>query len=320
MRVPTTVFGVLVAAAAVGAQFRSGAQVVAVHVTVTVTDAEGRLVPDLTRDAFRVFDNGTPVEISTFSNTAQTITVALMLDMSGSMQERFVQARDSTFHFIDALLPWDRAVLGSFGHEIAISPMVTDDKEILRRVAREELWPGGATPQAVRSVTGLHAVAEAVREYPGRKTLIVVSAGFAVSDRMGGRPDVASEADMLGKRAAQANAVLYSLHLDVSFLQAFSSPNAARELQTVFRNSQILARGLEQFTATGGGSLITVPTGPDSALQRLLRETSAFYLVGVEPLPEHRDGELHRIQVRVSERGATVRARTSVVIPKPSGS
>lgn len=172
--------------------------------------------------------------------------------------------------------------------------------------------------QAMRSVSGLHSVVEAVREYPGRKTLVIVSAGFAASDRMGGKPDVTFEADMLGKRAAQANAVIYSLHMDVSFLHAFSAASAGRELDTVFRNSQMLARGLEQFTGSGGGTVITVHAGPDQALERLLTETSAYYLVGVEPLPEHRDGDVHRIQVRVNQRGTQVRSRTSVLIPKAS--
>jgi VWFA-related protein len=178
---------------------------------------------------------------------------------------------------------------------------------------------GNFQMQAMRSVSGLRSVVDAVQAYPGRKTLVIVSAGFAASDRIGGKPDITFEADMLGQRTAQTNIVLYSLHMDVAFLQAFSSLSAGSQLQTVFRNSQMLAKGLEQFTASGGGSTISVMAGPDAALKRLLGETGAYYLLGVEPLAAHRDGKLHRIQVKVKERGAEVRARNTVVIPKGSG-
>ena len=177
--------------------------------------------------------------------------------------------------------------------------------------------------QASMSVAGLKSVLGMVKAYPGRKTLIVASAGFVATDRMGaiGRatsrpPDITFEADMMGKRAAEANAVLYSLHMDVSFLYAFSAASGGRELQTVFRNSQMLARGLEQFTGSAGGSTIAVHAGPDPALKRLLSETSAYYLLGVEPVPEHRDGNLHRITVKVKQGGTQVRSRASVLIPK----
>jgi VWFA-related protein len=178
---------------------------------------------------------------------------------------------------------------------------------------------GNFQMQAMRSVAGLHSVVETVKQYPGRKTLVIVSAGFASSDRMGGKPDVAAEADMLGKRAAQANAVIYSLHMDVSFLYAFSAASAGRQLQTVFRNSKMLATGLDRFTGSAGGSVMTVQAGPDPALKRLLSETSAYYLLGVEPTPELRDGDVHRITVRVKQGGTLVRSRNTVLIPKEPG-
>lgn len=170
--------------------------------------------------------------------------------------------------------------------------------------------------QAMMSVSGLQNTVEIVKQYPGRKTLIVVSGGFVASDRMGGKPDIRFEADMIGRRAAEANAVIYSLHTEVAFLHAFSSPQAARQLQNVMRDSSLMAGGLERFTASAGGTVIPVPAGPEKALQRVLTETSAYYLLGVEPLPEHRDGRVHRITVKVKESGTQVRSRSSVVIPK----
>ena len=177
--------------------------------------------------------------------------------------------------------------------------------------------------QASMSVAGLKSVIGIVKQYPGRKTLVVVSAGFVASDRMAAIsrssrsvPDITFEADMMGKRAAEANAVIYSLHMDVGFLYAFSAASGGRDIQTVFRSSTMLTRGLEQFTGSAGGSTITVHAGPDPALTRVLAETSAYYLLGVEPTPDLRDGQTHRIQVKVKQGGTQVRSRASVIIPK----
>jgi VWFA-related protein len=112
----------------------------------TVSDGAGRFATNLTREDLRILDNGRPVEISIFSSEVQPITVAVMLDMSGSMASRFLRVRASTLHFIDALLPHDRATIGTFGSEVFVSPLLTGDKAVLKRVVEEELWPGGGTP------------------------------------------------------------------------------------------------------------------------------------------------------------------------------
>ena len=134
----------LTATASVAAQFRSSVSTVAVY--ATVAESDGRLITDLERSDFTLLDNGAEVPIALFSNDPQPITVALMLDMSGSMVRRFAKVRESTLWFINALAPGDRVQIGSFGEEVAISPLLTGDKRILTRVIDEELWPLGSTP------------------------------------------------------------------------------------------------------------------------------------------------------------------------------
>ena len=84
----------LTATAGVAAQFRSSVSTVAVY--ATVAESDGRLITDLERSDFTLLDNGAEVPIALFSNDPQPITVALMLDMSGSMVRRFAKVREST--------------------------------------------------------------------------------------------------------------------------------------------------------------------------------------------------------------------------------
>src|SRR5712691_5389154 len=63
--------------------FRSGTQVVSLF--ATVLDAENHLVPDLTQEAFEVFDNDKPQPLIVFHSENLPITAVVMLDTSGSM-------------------------------------------------------------------------------------------------------------------------------------------------------------------------------------------------------------------------------------------
>jgi hypothetical protein len=83
------------------------------------------------------------------------------------------------------------------------------------------------------------------------------------------------------------------------------------------RDNAVASRLLEDFSGASGGALLRVLLGGgDVALSRVLRETSSHYLLGVEPADVDRDGKLRELRVRVARSGATIRARSWVVVPK----
>ena len=79
----------------------------------------------------------------------------------------------------------------------------------------------------------------------------------------------------------------------------------------------MLGNWLEDFSRSAGGKRIDVPPGGgvDFALDRVLRETSAYYLLGVEPADADRDGLPRELKVKVGRRGVTVRNRQWVLVP-----
>src|SRR5438045_2442271 len=101
-------------------QYRSRVDLVSVY--TTVTDRDGRLVLDLTKDDFEVRDNGKRQDVTYFSNDLQPITIVVMLDRSGSMEENFGLVREAAEHFIDKLMPADKARIGNFSGQILILP------------------------------------------------------------------------------------------------------------------------------------------------------------------------------------------------------
>jgi VWFA-related protein len=172
--------------------------------------------------------------------------------------------------------------------------------------------------QANMSLDGLRGAVQLVAGLPGRKTMVVVSAGIPSGDRTGGRVYVRPYAIDIGRAAANAGILLYTLHLNTKFLDAFS-PDAPSAVQTLMRETGVYTRALEEFNGSAGGTFLEVNTGPDFAVERVIRETSKYYLLGVEPQDADRDGRPHAIKVKVKQRGSQVRNRATVVIPKPQG-
>lgn len=172
--------------------------------------------------------------------------------------------------------------------------------------------------QSARSLAGVRSVIASIKDMPARKTLVVLSAGIPSTDKSGARLYMSSDAKQAGKEAAQAGVLLYTLHLNTTFLDAFS-PDAPSAAQTAMRDANVYARGLDLFNGTAGGTFLEVNTGADFAIDRMMRETSAYYMLGIQVEDADRNGEAQRIEVKVNQRGASVRNRPSVVIPKKIG-
>jgi len=170
----------------------------------------------------------------------------------------------------------------------------------------------------------LHALSNLVRRLslvPGRKTVVLLSGGLINSTRTVGRPDVTSLISSVGAETANSQTNLYVLHWDTSWDDTFSAnaPTSRRpsdRFRSSFADRDAVGNGLEMFAGKAGGALYRVAGGTgDFVFDRVLRETTAYYLLGVEPTERDRDGKLHYIRVGVKPGGATVRSRTQVVIP-----
>ena len=261
------------------ATFRSTSRIVNVYATVQGRD--GRLVPDLTRDDFRVLEDGQERELTVFDNTPQAITVALMFDMSNSMAGQVTKIRQSAGALVDALAPGDRVRIGSFGSEIAISPLLTGDKPVLQRILDEELWPGGPTPLWYATDLAMNTL----ENESGRRVVLLFTDG--------------DDSRMLVPASLQSA----SRHAERGGFMVYVVGLPRRKLSEPVRT---LAND------TGGGHFI-VRTEDDLAgtFKRVVEELHQQYVLGFSS--DVSDGRSHTIEVKTTRAGAKVRARKSYV-------
>src|SRR5499427_6076919 len=155
------------------ATFRGDVRTVAVYATVMGKD--GRLVPDLPRDAFSILDNGRLQDLTLFANDVQPITVVMLLDRSGSMKPNFSIVQEAAERFVDAMLPSDKARIGSFSNRIQVDPSdFTSDHEELHRILRDELQDEGPTPLWNAVNVGITALLH----QNGRRVILVFTDGM----------------------------------------------------------------------------------------------------------------------------------------------
>jgi Ca-activated chloride channel family protein len=292
--------------------FRTSSQTVAIY--ATVRDADGRLIADLTRDDFEVFDEGKLQTLTVFENSVEPISIVMLLDRSASMRMNFRLVEVAAGEFVKALLPHDKARIGSFASRIQLDPRdFTSDRGELLTILRTELQPAGPTP-LWNAVT---VAVTALRHQENRRVILVFTDG--VDSPMGGRTVGFSETT----RNAQAdNVMVYAIGLaHERFVRGGggfggtvrAGPGTGGRPERVIEKPD---SGLPRIAAETGGGYFELTRGADLAatFAKVADELHRQYALGFEP--SKLDGKSHRLEVKVKRPGLTVRTRRSYFAQK----
>jgi VWFA-related protein len=270
--------------------FRGGVQTVPIY--ATVIDAAGRLVPDLEKEHFEVFDDLKPQELTLFKSDVQPITVVVMLDTSGSMTANIELLKLAAEQFVIRLLPDDKARIGSFSDKILISPTFTNNRDELVRILHEDIQYGNPTflwDAIDESMTGLS-------HESGRRVVLVFTDGDDETSRH-------STLNSVIARAQTEEYMVYAIGFHSNIMGHLTKP----------------APGLRKLAEETGGGYFelskTADLGP--TFTRVADELHRQYVLGFSP--QNLDGKMHKLDVKVKLPGMIVRARKSYLASK-SGS
>ena len=278
--------------------FKSGARTVAVYATV---ESQGRLVPDLTREDFEVRDNGKPQPITVFSSEVQPISVVMMLDRSGSMRGNFAVVEAAGEAFVRALLPEDKARVGSFAEKIQIDPEnFTSDKGELIRVLRTKLQEQGPTPLW----NSVDAAIASLKPQDGRRVVLVFTDG--ADNPQNFKLNNMSFMDIM-VRAQRSDVMVYAIGLESR--GSGGGGFGPGGISGGFGGGNRPDAGLPAIAEETGGGYFELQRSGDLAatFARVADELHRQYLIGFEP--QKLDDKMHKLEVHVKKSGAKVRAR-----------
>jgi Ca-activated chloride channel homolog len=290
MRFPAVVAALVLAGSSVLGQqatFKSGTSIV--PVLTTVTDTQGRLVPNLEQEDFSIFDNGKQQPITFFQNETQPFSVVVMLDFSFSMTTHLDLLKAATEQFILRLLPQDKGQVGAFSDKIQFSGTFTNDRDDLVG-ALKDLQFGNPT----RLYDAIDASIDILDEVEGRKIVLIFTDGDDTASRRG-------MGDVLDK-AKEKETMIYAIGLEAEF------PIAPGRMQRTRPD-----RGLRKLAEETGGGYFELKKTAELAptFTRVAQELHSLYTIGFTPMVL--DNKEHKLEVKMKQSGQSARARRSYI-------
>jgi Ca-activated chloride channel family protein len=268
--------------------FRSGIELT--RISATVTDRDGRLIPDVARDAFEVYEDGQLQTITQFSHERVPVGLGVLIDISDSMFGKRIQdARAAVERFLfDLLDPQDEFFLLAFNHKPrGLTPWTRERDEVRR--ALDGLRPNGGTAIYDAIFEALPILDRRTRE---RAALLIISDGA----------DTASTAMLRDVRSAllRNDVFVYAIAIDSADAKAI--------------NARVNVDALRDITNQSGGRTEVVRNSADlaDATARIADELNNQYLIGYTS-PKGADGAYHSIRVKVAGMDYRVRARNGYV-------
>lgn len=261
---------------------------------VTVTDKAGQYVKGLKRSDFKLYIDGVEVDQNTiagFSFQEAPYAAVLLLDSSGSMEERFTLARSAAIRFLDGLRPEDVAAVYRFDSKV---------ERVQDFSSSRDLSPTAYTIRAYGMTTLNDAILEAAdtlasRTEP-RKAIVILSDGMDTQSRV--------TSDKAVERALAVGASIYAV--DMSQMDVAAS------------RKQSGAPTLKAFAEKTGGRFVSTPGGPAlrDAFTGIADELGHQYSLSYRPTQQNRDGKWHTIEVKVNREEVKIRTRKGFRVPK----
>jgi VWFA-related protein len=284
-------------------------QVNLVNLFVTVRDKSKHIVTDLKKEDFKVLEDSQPQEIAFFSKEVTLpITLAMLLDTSGSEQYMLASIQDAGGRFMDRVLrKGDEALVMSFDSDVDLLSDFTDDRSQLDRAirkARINVPSAGSIgnnpgPVGSRQITGTAlydaiylACNEKLNTEAGRKAIIIVTDAQDEGSKI--RLEEAVEA------AQRTDTVV---HILLVADPHFGGGNGGVA---------------HKITDETGGRTISVNSEKHlaEAFDQISEELRSQYTLGYYPSNAARDGKFRKIKVDMSNHDLKVLARKGYYAPK----
>lgn len=297
-----------------------------VMLPVTVRDANGRLVADLTRQDFQVFEEGSEQLLTDLALRKVPVEVILMVDASSSVAANIEDFRRAVEKFAAQLNPDDRFSLIKFDDRVELLQDWTRSQFQLRR-ALARIKPGiftrfnDALMLAARDQFGPE------RAFQSRRAIIVLSDGVD-----SGRGDTTHEAALQSLLEAQATVYVVS-NTQISRMKKraeLDSLLGGTELAVKFNQLRIddLREGLRaldqseqrltQLSEMTGGRLYTPRSFSDldSVYHQVAEELRTQYAIYYIPLNKTRDGSFRRVNVKTTNGAYHTSTRIGYFVPR----
>ena len=300
-----------------------------VTIPVSVMDRNGRYVPNLRKEDFRIWDDGVEQQVAYFASTEQPFTVVLMIDTSGSTHFKLEEMQDAAIDFVNQLQADDRVMVVSFDDKIRflIDPPTNDRAALREAIKRTRTGGGTRLYDAVDQVINQH-----LAQIKGRKAIVLFTDGVDTTSRKARLDDNLRDAEEL-------DALIYPVQFDTYGDMNMGGSSSGSRSRPGILGSIIFGGGWPGGGWPGGGHgpgstreeyrradqflhALADKTGArvydadqdlSYAFTQVAEELRRQYSLGYYPKSKGQPGERHQIKVRTNRQELVVRSRESYV-------
>jgi Ca-activated chloride channel homolog len=311
-----------------------------VTIPLSVMDRDGRYVPNLMKDDFRIWEEGVEQEVAYFSSVDKPFSVVLMIDTSNSTRFRLEEIQDAAIEFVRQLRPDDQVMVVSFDDRVRVLSEFTTNRNRLRDAILDT-----ETGNGTRLYDAVHLVInQRLNRISGRKAIVLFTDGVDTTSRQASYDDNIRDAEELD---ALVYPIQYDTYADVNSGGSgwpAGQPSPMDILAQILGNMSRGGRRGGRGGRGGGGGLsrqdyeiandylreLAEKTGARqyqaettqnlaSAFANIAEELRRQYSLGFYPKNPAQVGERRQIRVRVNRANLAVRARDSYVFSPPAG-
>jgi VWFA-related protein len=303
-----------------------------VTVPVSITDRDGRYIPDLRKDDFRIYEEGVEQQIAYFAATEKPFTIVLMLDTSTSIWSKLGRIKEAAQAFVEQLRPEDQVMVVSFARGFTVQCEATADREKIRKAIQ-----GTGRGLSTRLYDAMDKlVQQHLNRIQGRKAVVLFTDGVDARSN-----DATYESTL--RMAEELDALIYPILYDTYDSSNDNGASSSTPQQNRSRLPGILGKipitiGSGSSSGGGNGSSRADYDRGEQYLRELARLTggrlyeasrdlsrlrAAFsyiaeelrrqYTLGYYPAQAAQPGERRRISVRVDQPALSVRSRDSYI-------
>ena len=286
-----------------------------VSVDVSVHDASGRAINDLSADDFSLFEDGIRQDIRYFSPVSTPYNILLLFDRSGSTQHKWPFMQKAVAGFIASLRPQDRIAIGTFDSEVEMQMDWTGDRG-KALLALPEL----INPKVIGGTNFYQAVERTLtrefRKVMGRRAVVVLTDGRDTSlyrtlvERNRLLEPSEDRGFLKAYRAAHTQRIpvyFVAINTDNNLEPNSIGGDEYRNLQIIFPKSPMSQRYLsqvrvrmEQLAEVSGGRIV-FPKSIEEIIplyQQIGRELGMSYSLGYVPSNPAPASSFRKIEVR----------------------
>jgi VWFA-related protein len=304
-------------------------------VDVRVTDSQGRVIRDLTREDFTILEDGRPQAIASFSlvdlDVDSPVTPVapdivegdVATNASGGRMWVLLlggvgeQARFPARRFIQhSLGPLDEVAVVHLHGTMSGAQGFTSNRRLL--LAAIDRLPD-TLPVRLDADNIAYRVLEdlclRLGQTGGRRKAVIFFDPPKFFAPAGPSGDPGEQLVWFDQRDAIRAATRNNVAIYVVSTEGLKTESSSPLRVPLVADTLKDMAGQRVLAEETGGDSIVNSNDYDRGFERFVRDTSAFYLLGYVPAVEHRDGEFHRLSVRVNRPGVTVRARRGYYAP-----